>query len=433
MKKIVVTLSICMCLMVMSWGQNSKVTSGVVAFQSGDYDKALETLNTALENKDDLKKSNQPKAFYYRAKTKMQLFQKAAQEQNYAYLESNNLIEVYNDFKAAEKHDEAEKWKKKIELDYLLIKPMFTQMGMTLVQQKQYDEAWKYLSASNEIEEDYIVYDLLGQIEQQEKHYKKAISYFEKSISLFQSNPSNNPDVFIAYTYYRKAMIHFYYSGHYSELEDLYVPTDEDEDAAFSTVTEGKEVLEKEYQKIIKSKDDYSEEIQNKYKEQYLYAKDALNKFELDLYMKTPDKLDDAIKQFETSLKENPNDYFVQIAFASLLEKKDMDKAIAAYEKAIEIDGRKGEAYFNLGAIYTNKAAEVMKEANELDDYNKIGEMEKEAVEYLSKSKPYFEKYLEIDPQSLEAIRALKQVTLRQGDDEGFMKYKKMEQDLRGN
>ncbi len=74
-----------------------------------------------------------------------------------------------------------------------------------------------------------------------------------------------------------------------------------------------------------------------------------------------------------------------------------------------------------------------MKKANETDDFAKAGELEKEAKEELVKSQPYFEKYLELNPDSIEAIRSLKQTCILMGDDEAYLKYKKMEKELRGN
>ena len=57
---------------------DTKVTSGVVAYDQGDYEQAVEYLNEALSEPNQLKEKNVPKAYYYRAEARMKAMVAAA-------------------------------------------------------------------------------------------------------------------------------------------------------------------------------------------------------------------------------------------------------------------------------------------------------------------------------------------------------------------
>jgi tetratricopeptide (TPR) repeat protein len=95
----------------------------------------------------------------------------------------------------------------------------------------------------------------------------------------------------------------------------------------------------------------------------------------------------------------------------------DGDKELAEvyYKKAIKAKPDFFEAYYNIGAIYNNKAAELMKEAGDLpleenDKYNKLMD---EATENLDKAVPWLEKALELNPEDKFTRHALKEAYTR--------------------
>ena len=131
-------------------------------------------------------------------------------------------------------------------------------------------------------------------------------------------------------------------------------------------------------------------------------------------------------------MKEDPQNYIKQVAYARLLEKVDQEKAISVYKKAITIDDRNVVAFFNLGALYVNRAAEVSQKAMETDDFEKAKKYEAEVNQHFKNALPYLEKAYRISPSDLTIIRALKQVTIYLEMTEDYQKYKEAERVLTG-
>lgn len=97
------------------------------------------------------------------------------------------------------------------------------------------------------------------------------------------------------------------------------------------------------------------------------------------------------------------------------------DKAVENYKQALELDPNYYDAAFNLGAYHYNQAAEVLKEANEMDlkEYEKRGkEIEEKAKTYFEKALPYLEKAREIKPEDEKVLSTLQTVYSRLGMEE---------------
>lgn len=73
------------------------------------------------------------------------------------------------------------------------------------------------------------------------------------------------------------------------------------------------------------------------------------------------------------------------------------------------------EAFYNIGAIYNNKASELMKTANDLplEENEKYNKLVKEADGYLEKSIPWLEKAYKIKPDDDYTRNALKQAYMQ--------------------
>ncbi len=413
------------------WAQNSKVKAGIAAYEQEDYEKAVTEFDAALKKVKKLKSGYLPQAYFYRGKAQLGILKKAAMAGDMEKMESVDLLTAKDDFQHAIAHDDGN-WgeKAKEELDKLRLN--FVQLGLTYLNSKIYEEAQAYLSAAAEIEDEYVVNDLLAQIQMDNGEYKKAGELFDKSITLFQTNKPERPDLLMAYAFYRRAMIYSYYSGEYFPMDELYEPTKEDVENAFATLKDGQRVLEEEWSRAEAIKATIEPERWTQWSRKYATAKDDLKRFELDLYLKFPDKAKEALGKFEEAVKAEPNNYILRVAYASILEKTDQEKAIYTYKKAIEIDKNKEVAYFNLGSMYINTAAEAQEKANVETDAQKAKKHTWEMKLNMTKAKPLFEKVLELSPTSLATVRALKLITTQLELTEEFKKYKALEAELSG-
>ena len=110
---------------------------------------------------------------------------------------------------------------------------------------------------------------------------------------------------------------------------------------------------------------------------------------------------------------ENLNLYF--LVGKTYDDKKEYVVAEEYYKKAAELKPDFFEAYYNIGAIYVNQAAEVQGEANDLplNETEKYDELTAIASKHLEAAVPYLEKALEVRPDDVPTITALKEAYAR--------------------
>jgi hypothetical protein len=415
---------------------NVKLTTGVVAAQEGRWDEAMPALNIALKDPAGLKPANVPKAYYWRAKTRLGQF--AAFQQNMGktkdttglYKFENVLEDSYADYKKAKETDDG-KWKDKINSDlnqmYGQLINMAGVMGLNvlyteknLTEQERIDggkgvaEAMKMCTEIRP--EEYLPLDLAGQAYLFAKDSAASLDAFNKGITLYEKTNSTNADIQAAYMYYRQCILERYYKKNL--------------DNSLNSITKGKAVLEKEWAKMLPNKAKYTPEQWKAEEKKYEVTKGDLQRMEIDILMNFPDKLAETCKKIEAELEKNPKDYGMRVAYANMLEKLDVKKSIEQYEMAITADPTKEVAPFNLGALYNNLAKEKFDAGNAEADYSKAQALQKEGTEYLEKAKPAFEKALAANPKSLMAVRALKQVCITLNLTDDYNKYKEMEKQL---
>ncbi len=136
---------------------------------------------------------------------------------------------------------------------------------------------------------------------------------------------------------------------------------------------------------------------------------------EAQLYLEKgeTEKLLASLQEAVAADPENSNLYF-------LIGKShdDLDDKVAAeesYKKAAELNPEFFEAFYNIGAIYVNKASELQSEANDLplNEVDKYNELTEQANKELEKAVPYLEKSLELKPDDEPTLTALKEAYAR--------------------
>ena len=132
---------------------------------------------------------------------------------------------------------------------------------------------------------------------------------------------------------------------------------------------------------------------------------------EAQLYLETGnnDKLIESLKAAIAGDPENANLY--RVLGQTYENLGDVDNAIVSYKKAVEIKPDFGDAIFNLGAIYVNRAAQLYTEANNLpfEESEKYEKLKGEADADLYLALPYLEKSHELNPDDTIVIGALKE------------------------
>lgn len=437
MKKTVIPVLVFLLMGATLFAQDSKVTTGVVAFQGQDFKKAIDAFNVALQNPSDLKEKNVPKAYYYRALSQLQYMGQLASGEN---AEANQatikamVFKIYDDLKKAKESDSYDKWGKKVDQQLPNVNFALLQGGLRALNEAEgkgmteadrnakYKEVIRYMDNSEEIDgTNYMTNDVRAQSLLAMGDSTGAYTNFAQAAKKFEATPPKRPDQLVAYIYYRMALLERY------KMNDI--------DKALANLEKGKEMLDKEHARLMEKKDSYPPEAIQASQKQYTQAKEYLTKFELDLLLNSPDKLEQALGKFDAAIAKEPKNYILHVAYAQLLEKVDEEKAAEIYEKATAIDPKKEIAFFNLGAMFVNQGVALYKQANEIsDDYDKAKALQEKGDALYKKAFPYLQKAQEIkpcDPATLQAIMNIC-INLSSSDESMMTEYKKYK-DIKAN
>lgn len=136
------------------------------------------------------------------------------------------------------------------------------------------------------------------------------------------------------------------------------------------------------------------------------------------LSMGQGEKVLDELKEL---LVQDPTNYTIYFVLGTIYgddtkaEMYNMDVAAGYYIKAIEIEPNYYDAVYNLGALYINESNKIQVKANDLplDKTKEYDVLTKQADEIIKKALPHLEKAFEMQPSNQETIQVLKSVYTR--------------------
>lgn len=405
--------------------QNSVVSQAIQAFADDDYQKTYNLAGDALANIDELSGDYIPAAYYYLAKSRVQILRMAMESKDSEKLSTmqNALIESYFDYTEALKTADA-KLKADILRDLSGLYNPILQTGLSAlntagderqpqnVREAALSASIGYLSAAKDISPTYLACDLLGQAKLQSGDSTKAHSCFDESIKAYAGEAHAQPDFLMAYVYFRKALIE-----RYQQKDNL---------LALRTLVEGENFLNAEYNKYGGSA------LPANTLRSFNNGLTDLIGFELDIYLADVSLKDEALIRFQEIMIMYPEDYEIHIAYANLLEDVDYNLAIDAYETAISIDDTRELAYFNLGAVYNNLGSELYLAGLNNDDEAVADSLYNESNNCFRKAFLNMEQAYQLNPMLVSTIRALVQLANSLGLDDQAEFYKQKEAELRG-
>ena len=188
----------------------------------------------------------------------------------------------------------------------------------------------------------------------------------------------------------------------YLELYDIYLNTDKDTVKALETIDKGRLV--------------FDEDLNLKTQQIYIY----------DVSGKSEELIKILSQDIEDAPYNGSNYYLRGLLYR---RKKENDKAIADFEKAIENDDQNLIAYKELGELYYEIGAEYTEQANglPLSQSDKYNELSEKSVQSFEKAIPCFERIKELstDPkQSGRASQFLMQMYLKTGQMDKYKEIK---------
>ena len=149
---------------------------------------------------------------------------------------------------------------------------------------------------------------------------------------------------------------------------------------------------------------------------------------ELNIYL-VAGQFELAKENLMLAAEQDPTNEILWFSLGSVYDNLEMqDEAVDAYSKSLEIKEDYFDANYNLGALYFNKAGQMVNEANDMwkprmskDEATKQKELEDGGKAMFSTALPYLEKALEVEPEDRETLRSLRDIYARVGMDEKML------------
>ncbi|MEM8929006.1 MAG: tetratricopeptide repeat protein [Bacteroidota bacterium] len=154
----------------------------------------------------------------------------------------------------------------------------------------------------------------------------------------------------------------------------------------------------------------------------------VLNKANLYYGMGEKDKFKELMGQASEMAPDNP-DLLYNIGVINM-EQGNMQEARAAYKKALEVDPNYINALLNLSTTYVNEGNELVDEMNNLGtsraDTQKYDELKVQRDELFKEGAGVLETALKNTPDNVQILEQLKNIYAALGDNENFMRIKKL-------
>jgi len=282
-----------------------------------------------------------------------------------------------------------------------------------LKRQEDLNLAYQYLHMASQLSgPGYMLEQVRGQIAQALGDAPVALQHYQRSLSFYQKKPPTVPDPDLAYNYYRISFL--------QEIHQKKPLTE-----VFQTVQSGLDFL----QTLSKS----VERNQNTaLLQRYVAVQDILQRRQLDLYLRMPERSSEALLAYEKALKVYPKDYIIHIGYGNLLEQaKQSDVAAAIYKQAITLNTDNYLAKLSLGRLYYNRGAELLKQANQSEDLKKATLLEAQAKAFYLDATPYLEAALIQKDNREMVLQVLLQISAYLNDVQAYKKYKQHLLELR--
>lgn len=378
------------------------IETAKLSFKSGDYDKALESINTAITN-------NPSNADAYNFKGNV-LAEQAQKKANPA-----DRLPLYTDMRIAYKtaisiYDTTNKKPQSQLIDINVTRYWASEhnSGIRLVaidgtpEPAAIKKAEAHFTNAIAIEPDSITsYEILAEVYLMDNNYDKAIEYMSLGMSK-QEKPDMSRYLRLAAFYemnknddavlntLREAESNYPDSiGVVQSLANAYLRIN-DTDNALATV---KKLIDSEPEnaqyrlvygtQLYTTTETLATELESNYELLSVLKKDVKATKDKKTQARLTKEID-SLKTADKSLKIKIDDL--------------TEKALVQLRKVIELQPEDGPSNFTIGAIIQNKAASIFKDRDMTDDNKEASKLDKLAKSTLNEALPYYEKAVEISP-----------------------------------
>lgn len=401
------------------------IVEGEKALNEGQYEKAREYFTIVIREGSGVTPFELALAHYYRAWTWIKSYGAGPADLSSPAADPSGemLLKAYDDLITAVNYDDGRLTKRINDL-LIQLEPGLVQYGLVMLNRAeslkgddrkftaQAGKATEYLEKAISIKGNYVSYDLLGQAYLLTGDSGKALANFKLAGEDYRLRPPSEPDFMIGYAFFRQAVI---YSDHLA-----------DEDRCLLSIQSGIALLAEEYQRASAAHTSDSTGIGG-VRKAYLQVYSDLRTLELETYLKSTTRIEQAQAEFRKEMAVRPDDAGLIIAYASLLEKSDPDVSVSYYRKALELEPDNEVALYNIGAVSFNQGKKYFDQGILEQDPDKAALYMEQARHYFSQARPAFEAIFRKHPDDPQAISALSMICFALDDTQGYEYYRQLE------
>jgi Tfp pilus assembly protein PilF len=373
MKKLLMLLIVMIGILPSTFAQKAKIQTAWNYYKYEDFDRAKTAIDEASVNETT---SPMAKTWYYRGL----IYQKIYKHEKFGNLDPDPLM------KAAESYQKALKIEPKYEFEAEIRQNLMIVTNNMFGQGVEYFNAKTYDKALNSFENVLIISpsDTLATLNaaysaERAGNKTKAKSYYNQLISMKYKDPKI-----------------------YIFLGNL-MKTDGDTTGALATVKQGRQLFPADNGLVIE---------------------------ELNIYL-AGGKDKEALESLNLAIQGDPNNINLHFAQGTVYDKLGRkSEAAVSYKKAMELKPDFFDAYYNLGAMYFNEAAEMANKANDIKSNTEYAKAKEKFDAKFKEAQPYLERALELKPDDTNTMISLKQLYARLNE---TTKYELINAKLKGN
>lgn len=356
-----------------AFAQRVNVTTAYNEMRSEDFAEARTYIDKAIE---DERTKVEEKTWRYRG----MIYSGLATSEDPGMDRVDAIRESIRSFEKAMELDKKNRWQKENRQGLAVAQSTAMNMGIEAYNEEDYDLAKEFFMEGEKGAEGLGVIDTLaiynaGLAAEQAEDHETALAQYRKAIDLGYLGPK----------------MYVYAANVYQKMED--------QDGYLQIVQEGRSAYPDDADLIV---------------------------YELNYYLRN-EKFAEAKENLELSLEHEPDNKQLHYAMGVVNDNLgNYDEAVASYEKAIEIDPEYFDALYNLGIAYFNKAVEMNKEANEIQDNDEYAAAKEKIMEVFRQAIPYLEEARSLNPQDRNTVAALAQTYASIGETDKYEEMKKI-------
>ncbi len=390
MKKIALLFGL-MVAFYLGYSQNSKVVSAYNYHNSGKLDKAKANIDDAVENEKTMGKA---KTWFYRGNIYIDIYR--SQDSVYKNLDPDALEKAYEAYNRALELDEKNVYK----IDILTRMPIIAEsyfndgankynVGMNALNELDSVGATEaFQNSVNSFEAAYEIYKESGRVDTTTIYYISIASEFSQDYDKAKESLHK-----LIEWEYPEASI-------YTSLANIYYKQDKDVEKAMAVYKSGRMKYPEDLNLLLNETNLFLGEGETEKALENLTLAAEIDKTNPTIFFAIGAKYNEIVDDTTRTAE---------------MQEEAFEKAIVAYDKSIELKPDYFDPNYNMGALYVNKAATYIDEANglPLDAQDEYDELKAKADEMLSTCLPYLETARELQPDDRSTLVSLKEIYTR--------------------